>query len=103
MPLARAAVVSELPPGAMMEARAGGRVWALCHAAGEIHAVSGICPHLGGPLAQGALHGFTIVCPWHAWEFDCRTGAHDWFPAVRLETAPVVVRDGSIFLNLPDA
>ena len=33
------------------------------------------CPHRGAPLAHGALHHHTIVCPWHAWEFDCRTGS----------------------------
>ena len=55
-----------------MEALVGDGTYAVCNAGGEIHALDGICPHAGGPLGQGALHGTTLVCPWHAWEFDCR-------------------------------
>ena len=56
-----------------MEALVGDGTYAICNAGGEIYALDGICPHSGGPLGQGALHGTTLVCPWHAWEFDCRT------------------------------
>lgn len=63
--------------------------------------MDGICPHRGGRLAHGALHGATVVCPWHAWEFDCRTGEHDYNPEIRLRTFPVDIRDGNILLDLP--
>jgi nitrite reductase/ring-hydroxylating ferredoxin subunit len=58
----------------MAEVKTAAHTYVLCNAGGEIHALDGICPHRGAPLAYGALHGYTIVCPWHAWEFDCRTG-----------------------------
>jgi len=65
--------LSKLPAGSVMEALVGDGTYAVCNAGGEIYALDGICPHSGGPLGQGALHGTTLVCPWHAWEFDCRT------------------------------
>lgn len=72
MPFVKVGSLSALPPGSVMEAHIGEETYAVCNAGGEIHVVEGICPHAGGPLGQGALHGTTLVCPWHAWEFDCR-------------------------------
>jgi hypothetical protein len=30
--------------------------------------------HAGGPLGEGLLKGDYLVCPWHGWQFHCRTG-----------------------------
>ena len=32
------------------------------------------CPHQGGPIGEGLIEGTTVICPWHAWCFDLRTG-----------------------------
>jgi nitrite reductase (NADH) small subunit len=64
----------------------GDQTFAVCNVAGAVYALDGICPHSGGPLGEGALHGSTLVCPWHAWEFDCRTGANDFDPDVVVAT-----------------
>lgn len=79
---------------------AGGQTFAVCNVAGELHALDGVCPHAGGPLGEGALHGSTLVCPWHAWEFDCRTGANDFDPDVTLATFPVKVEAGQILIDI---
>ena len=75
----------------------------LCRVENHVYAVDGLCPHSGGPLGQGALHGRMLVCPWHAWEFDCITGEHDRNPACRLKTYPVTIRNGDVLVELPDA
>ena len=90
---------ARLPEGAVCEVYAGEQTLALCHAADGFHAVSGVCPHAGGPLGHGALHGHALVCPWHAWEFDCRTGACD-FNATRLRVYPVNIVDGAVWVEL---
>jgi len=77
MPFVKVGSLSKLPPGSVMEVLVGDGTYAVCNAGGEIHALDGICPHAGGPLGQGALHGTTLVCPWHAWEFDCRARVKD--------------------------
>ena len=42
-----------------------------------------------------------IVCPWHAWEFDCLTGQHDYNPAVTVQTIAVIVDRNAVSLDLP--
>lgn len=93
--------LSSFPAGEVREVHAAGEPFAICNVAGELHAVSGVCPHQGGPLGHGALHGNMLVCPWHAWEFDCLTGEHDYNPAVTVQTIPVVVDGDQVALNLP--
>jgi nitrite reductase/ring-hydroxylating ferredoxin subunit len=42
--------------------------------AGRFYAVSALCPHEDGPLADGWLEGETVVCPWHGFDFDLSNG-----------------------------
>lgn len=68
------ATLDELPPGGSKEVEHAGRIYALFNVGGEILAIDGICPHQGGPLADGTLEGTIVTCPWHGWQFDVRTG-----------------------------
>ncbi|GAA3764997.1 hypothetical protein GCM10022270_25800 [Terriglobus aquaticus] len=47
----------------------------LARADGTLAAVDNVCPHRAGPLAEGWIEDGKIVCPWHAWGFDLKTGA----------------------------
>lgn len=42
---------------------------------GEIYAIAEVCSHLGGPLAEGALEGDTVRCPWHGSCFSLKDGS----------------------------
>lgn len=81
----------------------GDRTIALCNVGGGFHALEGTCPHAGGPLGEGALHGTTLVCPWHAWEFDCRTGLNNLVPDAGVETFPVKIEAGEILIDIPES
>ena len=39
-----------------------------------VYAVRDACPHKGGPLSQGIVHGKTVTCPLHGWKLDLDTG-----------------------------
>ncbi|HYV62865.1 MAG TPA: Rieske 2Fe-2S domain-containing protein [Bryobacteraceae bacterium] len=106
MPFVKVGSLSGLPPGSVMEAQVGDGTYAVCNAAGEVHALDGICPHAGGPLGQGALHGTTLVCPWHAWEFDCRTqvkdsGASEMDDGLLVAKFPVRIDGDDILIDVP--
>jgi nitrite reductase (NADH) small subunit len=101
MPLVKVGSLAALPPGSVMEVLVGDGTYAICNARGEIHALDGICPHAGGPLGQGALHGTTLVCPWHAWEYDCRSGANEMDDGLRLPKVPVTIQGDDILIDVP--
>lgn len=82
-----------------MEVMIGSQPVALCNVDGEIHALEGVCPHQGGPLGQGAMNGENIVCPWHAWEFSCKTGCNDFDPETRVPAYPVRVDGDDILVD----
>jgi nitrite reductase/ring-hydroxylating ferredoxin subunit len=42
-----------------------------------------------------------VVCPWHAWRWDVKTGANVNNPAVKMACFPVSVDSGRLFVELP--
>ena len=41
---------------------------------GAVFALRDACPHKGGPLSQGIVHGHQVTCPLHSWNIDLATG-----------------------------
>jgi len=66
---------------------------------GELHALDGICPHAGGPLGHGNLQDNMMICPWHEWSYDCRTGENDFDPEIRLHRFPVKADGDDILID----
>ena len=72
---------SDLRDGEMKEISAGETRILLARVGDRFHAVSAACPHYGAPLAEGALCGTRIVCPWHHACFNVTTGDLEEPPA----------------------
>ena len=67
-----------------------------------VYAVGGTCPHAGGPLAEGAHHDSSVICPWHKARFCLRTGALLDPPAVdALPRFAVRVAGGRVLVSTP--
>ena len=41
---------------------------------GSVRALSAVCPHRGGPIADGQLDAKVVICPLHLNAFDLTTG-----------------------------
>jgi nitrite reductase (NADH) small subunit len=41
---------------------------------GRVFALRDQCPHKGGPLSQGIVHGHAVACPLHNWNIDLASG-----------------------------
>jgi len=41
---------------------------------GHVFATQAVCPHRGGPLADGLLGDATVICPLHSLKFDLASG-----------------------------
>ena len=93
--------VAEIPPGERRLIEADGKRVVVFNLGGEFFALSDRCPHQGGPLSAGQIMGHVcsaapgqydydrrgevVRCPWHAWEFDIRTGK-SFFDPRRVKT-----------------
>lgn len=40
----------------------------------KVFALADRCPHKGGPLSQGIVHGETVTCPLHGWHIELGSG-----------------------------
>lgn len=40
----------------------------------ELFALDNRCPHRGGPLSEGIVHGHAVTCPLHNWVVDLASG-----------------------------
>ncbi len=69
---------------------------------GEIFALRDRCPHKGGPLSQGIVHGRAVACPLHNWTIDLATGHPAGADAGKgcAPTVPLEVREGRLFLGI---
>jgi nitrite reductase/ring-hydroxylating ferredoxin subunit len=87
----------------------------------EFFAYDNNCPHAGGPVCQGRLMNrveesiatdgtscgarfsrddVNIVCPWHGYEFDVRTGRHQGQQSLRLRSFTVRLDGDQIFATV---
>ncbi len=81
----KVADTKDIHPSQMEEVEVNGEKVCLANVAGKYYAISNVCTHLGGPLAQGKLEGYEVQCPWHGSRFDIRTGKVVRPPAMRSE------------------
>ncbi|WP_226781396.1 nitrite reductase small subunit NirD [Oceaniglobus trochenteri] len=66
--------------------------------ADEIFAASDSCPHRGGPLSEGIVHGQSVTCPLHNWVFDLNTGQAQGEDG-RLDIFPVRIERGRVLIE----
>ena len=88
--------VSDVAEGGVLKCRVGDEPALLVHQGGEFFAVAAGCSHYGAPLADGALIGHELRCPWHHACFDVRTGEAAGPPALRAIDTWTVVRQGDL-------
>lgn len=69
-------------------------------ASGDLHALDNRCPHRGGPLAEGIVHGHSVTCPLHNWVFDLRTGKAQGADEGCVRTMPLKIEGGRLYLAL---
>lgn len=105
------APAAEIAPGQRRVVEVDGKRIVLFNLGGEFFALSDRCPHQGGPLSKGPAIGLVespcpgeysygrqgeiVRCPWHAWEFDIRTGRSRFDPRrMKVRAFPACVEKG---------
>ncbi len=70
---------------------------------GRVFALHDRCPHRGGPLSQGIVHGARVTCPLHDWSVELATGEAVAPDRGCVRAFPVRITDGVIELGLAPA
>ena len=97
------AKVSDLRDGEMKEVTVGDTKVLLTRLKGKFHAVGAVCTHYGGPLAEGALSGERVVCPWHQASFNVVTGDLEEPPALDAQPCFAVRVEGeNVMVSVPE-
>lgn len=65
----------------------------------EVFAATNNCPHKGGPLSEGIIHGQSVTCPLHNWVFDLTTGHAQGADEGQITTYPVRIENERILLD----
>ena len=93
--------ISEIPKlGARVIRTEEGDIAIFRTAEDKIFALRDKCPHKGGPLSQGIVHGDRVACPLHDWKISLESGvavAPDEGCAARF---PIRLEGETIFLSL---
>jgi 3-phenylpropionate/trans-cinnamate dioxygenase ferredoxin subunit len=93
---------ADLANGERLFVEIDGRQIVVFNIAGKYFAIGDICTHDEGPVGDGLLEGYNVVCPRHGGEFDVRNGKAVMMPAVvDIPAYPVKIMDGSIFIGIP--
>lgn len=90
---------SELRDGCGKSFRLGPERIALYMHRGRVFAVSGVCRHQGGPIAEGRILDGCITCPWHGWQYKPEDGESPPPFKEILKTYPVRVVGETVFVR----
>ena len=66
----------------------------------EVFAIEDHCPHKGGPLSQGIVHGNAVTCPLHNWVISLETGKALGADEGEVRTIRVRNDDGALSIAL---
>lgn len=66
----------------------------------RVFAIEDHCPHRGGPLSQGIVHGAAVTCPLHNWVISLETGKALGVDEGAVRTIPVRVDGEKLFIAL---
>jgi len=91
--------IEDLPSGSARHVKVGRDDMAVVRVGDEVFALSNTCRHAFGPLSEGFVDGYTVICPWHGWRYDVRTGETD-HPNADVRTYPAQVRAGEVLVSV---
>jgi len=66
----------------------------------RVYALRDRCPHRGGPLSQGIVHGDCVTCPLHDWVIELATGSARAPDDGAVETFPVRIDNGRVLVDV---
>jgi nitrite reductase (NADH) small subunit len=78
----------------------GGKTICVANVNGNYSAMDNVCLHRGGPLGQGMIENGKVVCPWHGWAWDTRTGEAAQNAAMKIGIYPLKIENGDVMIEI---
>ena len=91
---------SEITEGTPKLVEANGKQIAIFNVGGKFFAISNVCAHADGSLAEGSVAGDVVTCPLHAWEYNVKTGESLTMPGAKVEQFKVIVENDEIYVEV---
>lgn len=93
---------ADIPAGERLFFEIDNQPLVLFNVSGQFFCIADVCSHDNGPVGEGDLEGFEIICPRHGARFDLHDGRVLSFPAVQdIPAYPVRVIEGMVEVGLP--
>jgi len=101
MPFIQLTTQSELPPAdTAKEFPCGDNTICIANVNGVYSAMDNVCLHVGGPLGQGMIENGKIVCPWHGWQYDPKTGQAVHNPNAKVAVYPIKIEADNALVEI---
>ncbi|MFC7395625.1 nitrite reductase small subunit NirD [Chelatococcus sp. GCM10030263] len=92
--------INDIPRrGARCVATPAGKIAVFRTADDRVFAIDDRCPHKGGPLSQGIVHGAAVTCPLHNWVIALDTGKALGADEGAVRTYPVKVEGERLLID----
>ncbi|HMO35559.1 MAG TPA: Rieske (2Fe-2S) protein [Gemmatales bacterium] len=92
---------SDVPLGKAKAFPLGDKTIAVFHQQdGSWAAIDDYCPHMGASLAEGAIDGDIVECPWHAWRFRITDGTWVNSPKLKIGCYEIRVQDDELQIKV---
>ncbi|MDR6305067.1 nitrite reductase (NADH) small subunit [Nitrobacter vulgaris] len=85
--------------GARCVATPQGRIAVFRTIENRFFAIEDRCPHKGGPLSQGIVHGAQVTCPLHNWVISLETGMAVGADEGSVRTFALKVEGGKLLIS----
>jgi nitrite reductase (NADH) small subunit len=92
--------LSELAEGKPKSCQVSGKTLTIVKSNDRVFALDAVCPHRGGPLAEGFVQDDCLYCPWHGWGFSLATGLYVGSPGIGVRSHPTEVKEDSVMVKL---
>ena len=92
--------VGDITEGTPKLVEANGKQIAIFKVGGKFFAISNVCAHAGGSLADGVVSEDVVTCPLHAWEYNIKTGESLTMPGAKVEQFKVIVENDEIYVEV---
>ncbi|WP_027165308.1 nitrite reductase small subunit NirD [Mesorhizobium sp. WSM3224] len=93
--------IADIPPrGARCVETPQGKIAVFRTADDQVFAIDDHCPHKGGPLSQGIVHGAAVTCPLHNWVISLDTGKALGADEGSVRTIPVKLEGERLYIAL---